>query len=432
MSARTSLFTFGRKRKPDYVRGIRETVDGASKIRVLWTQGERLRTESFADTRKGLAEAKAFAEGVHESLHTRAPSAPEPVTLRGLLEKHITAKDSEWAPNTLRLLRWRWGKLELHAGRSTFAHLITREVLDALKGALIETHAPNQVRLAIKTVTSVFRWGVDRDLIPPTKVTTYVAKFSKEIERRAPKMEEYSADHRDKVLAQLDPRDAKQWRAWVLTTLFGYCGPRQTAARALEWADVDFDRGLIHWRAETDKVGTERWQPMPAPVRDALWVAYGWRRAIGYSGKFVTPRAGAGLIDAGNGGYVTARSRARVAARADQPYGYAAYNRALHEAEKRAGLTPVKFKAAHAFRRGAAGNVHSLTGSTKAAADWIGDKSVKVVEKHYLLERQEELRRTAGLLSPSLSSELKPYETLQPRQDGEAVSSEPSMEGDNV
>ena len=59
----------------------------------------------------------------------------------------------------------------------------------------------------------------------------------------------------------------------------------------------------------------------------------------------------------------------------------------------------VLYRGAHGFRRGVAGNVHSATGSSKKAADWIGDKSTRVVEKHYLKTRQDDLSATAELVA---------------------------------
>lgn len=401
---RQRLGALGRKRKPDYVVWFREPVRGVLKIRVQWRPiGETSpRTESFADTRKGLADAKSFAEGVHEELQQRRSEAPTPISLRSLLEKHIASKTTEWAANTLRLLKWRWGKLELHVGRSFPAHMLTREHLDALKNALLEHHAPNQVRLAIKAVTSVFRWGVDRDLIPPTKVTGYTARFAKEIEQRAPKMAEYSAGERRSLAEQFNPRDARQWRPFVATVVMAQCGTRADAALAVRWDDIDFDAKTVLWRAENDKTGRDRVQPLPEPVVEALHVAYGWAFACGYSGSFVFFRPGAGVVDRGSTSrrksYATARSLARAAAKPDKPWTYQAYIAQLRKAEATAGIKYIKYRGAHGHRRGVAGDVHSKTGSSKTAADWIGDKSTRVVEKHYLLTRDDELRKVADIV----------------------------------
>lgn len=399
MSERKTLETFGRRRKPDYVRIFREGVHGVTRIRVQWKQGALLKTESFPDTRKGIAEAKAFAEGVHERLQTRAPEAIAPISLRGLFDKHVAAKDTVWRASTLRLLTWRWGKLELAIGRRTAAHTISRETLDDLKRALLKNHSPNQVRLAIKAVTSVLRWAVDRDLIPPTKATSYAVEFSKDIERSGPVMAEYSGNERERVLAQLDPRDSRNWRTFVYTTLLAYCGPRQRAARYLEWDDVDLVDGTLTWRPETDKTGAGRVQPLPRPVLEALWVAYGWRLAFGYTGRFVFFRPGAGSRDPNPNFRSPGRAARRAKAHPDIPWSYAAFNGALRRAEKAAGIVHVDYRAAHGFRRGIAGDVHAKTGSSKKAAEWIGDKSTRIVEKHYILRRDDELRATADLVS---------------------------------
>mgnify|MGYP001581133137 CR=1 FL=1 len=79
----------------------------------------------------------------------------------------------------------------------------------------------------------------------------------------------------------------------------------------------------------------------------------------------------------------------------EKPWTYSAFIAQLHDAERAAGIEPRKWKVAHAFRRGVAGDVLSLTGSERRAAEWIGDKDVKVVKRSYLLERDEELQRTA-------------------------------------
>jgi integrase len=79
----------------------------------------------------------------------------------------------------------------------------------------------------------------------------------------------------------------------------------------------------------------------------------------------------------------------------DRPWGFQAYTYALHEAEGRSGVPVIKYRGAHGFRRGISGDIYDATGSEKAAADWIGDRSLKVVRKHYLLERDEEMKRLA-------------------------------------
>jgi integrase len=389
------LAHFGAKRRLGYVRVVRGVWHGEAAVRVEWSEIGKRRTQSFPDTRAGIAEARAFAEAKHEAITNPAPAAVAPITIRELHEKYLTAKVDDWRPRTLTLHLQRWGKFLLFAGPGTPAHLITRERMDEFKRALFANkHSANQVRRIIDAATSVFRWSVDRDLIAPSKVATYRLELGRDAKRQAPTMLEYRTAERDRILAVLDPRNIHHWRAWALTTLLAYCGPRVTAALSLEWRDIDFEAGRIHWRPELDKMGGDRYQPMPGPVRDAFWLAYGWRLERGYAGRWV---------------FFGARERTQST---DRPWGYPSYVRALHEAEKRAGLVPMKYKAAHAFRRGVAGDLVDLTGSEKAAAEWIGDRDVRVVKRSYLKDRDDRMSGLADLLS---------HDKPQPRTDDEAV-----------
>jgi hypothetical protein len=93
-------------------------------------------------------------------------------------------------------------------------------------------------------------------------------------------------------------------------------------------------------------------------------------------------------------------ARERTAQRG-APWTYQAANHALRTLCTRAGLTWVKGRAFHGFRKFAAGEVATLTGSERAAADWIGDSDVKVVRRHNLKKRAEEQRGVAAKLNQS-------------------------------
>lgn len=388
---RKEIETHGRKRKPGYVRVFRETIGSRSLVRVQWTEIGKpgLTTESFDDSRKGLAEAKAFAEGVHDRLTAKLPLVSyEALTLRGLWDRYVAAHVNAWRAKTLESATNRWQKMELMLGRNTLCTAVTPERLDTVVTDLLNTltsqrrvRSANQVRSMVALLTAAFRWAeVERQLLPPSLVSNYRVKLSKDAARQVVETEEYREEDRLKVLAELDPRDSRQWRAWALTVLFAYCGPRQTAARSLEWRDIDLQAGTIRWRPELDKMGSERTQPMPSPVLEAFWVAYGWRLSQGYTGRFVFYG-------------VQQRRQDR-----DAPYTYQAYIYQLHEAETRAKVAPILYRGAHGFRRGIAGDVHEATGSMRTAADWIGDKSVKVVDRHYVKTRADALKRTADLV----------------------------------
>jgi integrase len=378
---RSILATYGQPRRRDFVRVVNASVRGTPVVAVQWKEGDRRKHQSFPATRKGAVEAKAFAEAQSDRLAARQVQVDYTfLTVRQVFERYINAKVDEWRPRTLELKRDRWQPFELLVGKRTPAHLINREHIDDLKRVMLDNkHSPNQVAHHITNALAVFRWAVDRDLIPPTKLTSYKVKFGKDVLRKKVQMAEYSPEERRKILAQLSPRNANQWRAWALTTLLAYCGPRENAALRLEWADVELDgmKGRVRWRPENDKMGSDRVQPLPIEVVEAMYVALGWRGD--YNGRFV---------------FYSARKKVVAA---DRPYTFQAYTYALHGAEKRAGVPHIKYRAAHGMRRGIAKDIYDLTGSEHKAAEWLGDKSVRVVKESYLLEREDSMRELASL-----------------------------------
>ena len=107
--------------------------------------------------------------------------------------------------------------------------------------------------------------------------------------------------------------------------------------------------GCVRPRPEFDKLGYDRTQLLPAPVIEALHVAYRWRTAYGYEGPYVCFRPGAGTID--RGGWHTARkgptkrSLQPAAAKPDKPWTYSALNGALQRLEDRVDVTHVPHRA---------------------------------------------------------------------------------------
>lgn len=396
------LATFGQPRRRDRVRVVEETVRGEQMIRVQWKEGEQRKTQSFPNTRKGLAEAKAYAAGTSDRLAARVTSVEfSSISVRQLFERYINANVDSWRPRTLELVKQRWEKFELFIGRSTPAHMVTREHFDDFKRVMVSNkHSVNQVKHSISNAIWVFRFGVDRDLIPPTKVVSYRAQFGRDIKKKKIEMAEYSPEERARIMSQLDPRSDTQWRPWSLTVLFSFCGPRQNAALHLEWSDVELDPiqfdesgkalfgGKVRWNPEYDKTASARVQPLPHEVAEALWVAYGWYLATRRKQQhFGAPYTGTFV-------FFGARKKTRESGR---PFTFQAYDRALHEAEKRAGVPHIKYRAAHAFRRGIAKDIYEITGSEHKAAEWIGDKSIRVVKDSYLKEREESQRALAAL-----------------------------------
>lgn len=400
-AARKDLPGFGIRgrlgRRGQLVRGVVER----GLVRVLWSEQGRRVARSWPDTPEHREVAVAYGAGVlarltaSERSSERSSSADyEPLTLRGLWDKYAKAEVAPLRPRSQDNYLKRWRKFERFKGRDFPAAQVTRETLDDFRAEMKKLdHEINQIAAHVRQVKSVFVWAVDNDHLPPTKVTSY--RFKRNRDDRALVIAEYTPDETRRLLEQFDPKDARDWRWFALTVLFAFAGPRQTAARYLMWDDVDLDAATITWRAEHDKLGKHRVQPVPSQVVEALWVAYGWRLAFGYEGRFVFFRPGAGLRDASNGFARSARARARAEAKPDQPCTYSAYNTRLRAAEASANVAHVPYGAAHRFRRFALTEAHRRTGNLELAGQYIGDSDVRTLQRSYLRERPEEVRRVA-------------------------------------
>ena len=67
-------------------------------------------------------------------------------------------------------------------------------------------------------------------------------------------------------------------------------GRRLSAWRSLFWDDVDFEAGMIRWRAVNDKKGYEQVVPMSDAVKQALSAARKAQKAIGNTPVFPAPK----------------------------------------------------------------------------------------------------------------------------------------------
>jgi integrase len=67
-------------------------------------------------------------------------------------------------------------------------------------------------------------------------------------------------------------------------------GRRLSSWRQLQWSDIDFDAGMIHWRAETDKKEYDQNVPMSDTVRDELQAIRRLNPAIGIAWVFPSPK----------------------------------------------------------------------------------------------------------------------------------------------
>lgn len=393
---RREIERFGRKDRR--VRVVLETLTNGTRYhRVLWFDGggasRKRRAESFPPTKEGKAEAIAFAEGLHTERTSTAAALPR-LSVRTIWERYVVAEDHVRDKTRTNYL-YRWMKFEVFVGRDTIADDVVPDTLDAYRRALKELGtAPNQIRELVSMVKMVFRWALGRKLMTNADVTLYRQKTAKD--ETTIEMKEFSREESLKVLAELDPRGIHGWRPYVAVVVASQQARRANAILHLAWSDIDFAAGTVTWLARWDKLGKKRVQPMTEATREALWIAYGWRIASGYAGPWVLFRPGARLLNAE--GHATARVARSAAAKPDVPWTYQACVAQLDRACKRAGVRRAKYQGMHAFRRGVTGDIVARTGNVKMAGDWIGDSDLRVVNRHYLLERDEGLRETAALL----------------------------------
>lgn len=398
MTKRKRIATYGRRGQ--LVRVFDEIVGGNRMVRVQWTEarGAPLETQSWPYSKANVETAKAFAQGTDQRLSAGSARPVLDRTIRELADLHIAAFVDSWAPATLRNFRHRWSRFEAFVGRNTAARLITEETLDEFRSKMRAAEiAVTQRGETVKAVKQVFRWARRRKLLVENPIADYVIKLAKN--EKAAEVPEWNPEETralaQQLLAEQASRSSRHWRLEVAFFLAMSQGPRQNAMRHLADDDVNLSGQTVRhptakdvvlpprsvwWNPAFDKTASERVQPLTRDAVRAIRIARVWRRRMNYRGKWLLPPA-----------------REKTLVRGE-PWGYQAMNQALRELCKR--CTPavawVKGRAFHGFRKFAAGEVHRVTNSERAAADWIGDKDVKVVRKHYLKKRAEEQRAVAS------------------------------------
>jgi len=347
--------------------------------------------KSWSNTAENRKAAKAWAKGFSE-VREQAPShSPTQVraTLREIWERYKVAEFHTLRPRTQQNYSERWQEWERFAGRDFIAEDTTLEMIDDLRAARVKLGLSiNQTAETIKVIKLVFRWAQRRELILRNRVVLYRFKVSKE-ERRTG-VEEYQPDDFRKLLAQLDPRNSREWRAWAITAICGTQGARINAVLHVRWEDVGFDEGRVIWRKEWDKMGHEREQPLTSLAREAFFVALGWS-----------------LRDRTESGWVFYTPTQKKRERGDHIYHVSSYWRMLRTAEDNAGIAHVKQRAAHGLRRMAAGNVLQLTNNPVVAMQWIGDTDLAMA-KRYLKRRDTALQDVANRIVEPLKTATAP------------------------
>jgi integrase len=175
----------------------------------------------------------------------------------------------------------------------------------------------------------------------------------------------------DRVTMGVAPR--RRGRRWEYRKVRSYLseildivngtGRRISAACSLRYRDLRLNDGTPHgsirWPADTDKEGTERTVPISPTVRRALDRITAERPGIGGAPLFPSPL------------------------KQGEPIRYELASAWLREAEKLAGLEPLKGSLWHAYRRGwATARKHLPAVDVAEAGGWAGPQTMQASYQH--------------------------------------------------
>jgi integrase len=387
-------------------------------VRVEWRERDskgrlKRKTESLPDSRDNQKRAKAFAEGVAERLALHGVAHVQPVTMRELGDRYLLAHPTPetWRPKTRQTFLNRWKVVVAFMTPERRIDTVTPETLDELRAALRgQGYAVNQIGNHVQLVKSMFRFARGRKYLSENAIADYAMKLSRD--QRRLEVPEWSAQECARILAQLDPKSSRNWRAYVAIVLAALQGTRINALLHLEWRDVDLIERTVRWRPELDKLARDRTQPLPRDAVRVLRIARVWRARLKYEGPFVFP---AGVVE--QRGQTREREAweldpkhkraGRKSRRAgDKPFTYSGIHGALKDAAARAGVRWIDYRAMHGFRRFILNQVLGQTGNLTRAGQWIGDTDVRTLTRSYVRSRPEELRDVANAVRlPELAEE---------------------------
>ncbi len=247
-------------------------------FQIEWRENGRRRTRSLGhrDWVRAKRQADEFAAGFIDAPNGKAEAEPEPLTLGKLFDiygEEVTPTKShhkrrhdraamrmflgffgrDRRPGTLSQRDWDRFIRARRAGRV------------GLSGAPVSNRT---IAYDLKLLVAVFNWASkSRDeqgrlLLEASPLRGLKAPTEKNPTRVILSEDEYQALLR--VSRDVD------WRFHVALVLAHETGHRIGAIRQLRWDDIDFDGGVIRWRAEHEKTGYEHQTPVTAEAVASL------------------------------------------------------------------------------------------------------------------------------------------------------------------
>lgn len=364
----------------------------------------------FADSPEGKAEAIAWAETYHTERarienERKSPTQRAPITLRELWDKFVASpaftKDVRRA--TQINYRDRWKKWEAFMKPETAIDSTTLDDVDRFRNACEAAGiAINSVRQILNVVRTIYNWGQSRDLVTINKMAVFKWKTPKDAVVNEPG--DYSSEELEAMLKVFQPGRlmdgslfaAKNWRPWVTLMLMGHHGQRWNAVQHLQPAtDIDWEAGLVTWRAAYQKQGKDVVQPITHALLSAYIVARFWadkhlvmrpRRRVRVTdgpqrGKWIRdPEIQDQPIDSP---WMLFAERNKL-----KPYSYSSFHFQLMKAEREAvvdgkkGIAHEQWRAGHGVRRMVVGNVGESTGDLMLGLEYVGDTDPKMLKSY--------------------------------------------------
>ena len=150
-----------------------------------------------------------------------------------------------------------------------FAEKIPSEIvtmdIDRLRLKMLKTHAPQTVKHVLALLRRIINHGVRQGLCPMPDPSRLHFAFPKVENQRT---ENLTNEQMAAFLAVLDEEPDQNAAAFIRLALF--TGMRKGALMALQWADIDFERGFITLQGEHAKNKKTQRIPMSAPTRAIL------------------------------------------------------------------------------------------------------------------------------------------------------------------
>ena len=348
------------------------TEDGVRKFVVQWGSKSNRKQQSFVGTPTGRKDALKFAEGFTEEAAKPATAAHEPMTTAQAFKAFMLASP-HLRESTRGKYTQMWGYWEQWFQPGTPVDAMTPETPHQFR-ARMEAAGLASVTMhkIITLVRSVYSYLEATERIHRNRWRQYRFKVAKE--KRAQPRAEYREHEFLAIWRQFDPTKASQWRAYVAVGLLGIYGARQTAVLHIKDPDdVDDRAGTLTLRPEWDKQGETHVLPLLPLTRELIGVSRAWRERDGYTGPYLLPP--------------------RTNAKSDnETYTIQSLWWSIKQAQQRAKIPNIKWRAGHGFRRGLVGDLLEAGNDMELALKAIGDRDLSMA-KHYAIKRNDRIDR---------------------------------------